>query len=752
MFEKIPNELKKLKQWVGWKKKLLDKGKITKIPINANNGGSAKTNDSSTWSDFDTAVKSMTEYKCDGIGFVFDEGYFGVDLDNCSNELRDEFVNVLNSYSETSQSGKGVHIICKGELPKGSRRKGGIEMYDSGRFFVMTGNGFHSDGVIADGTETIKILHNKYLSQPQSETYTFQKSSNDLSDEEVVKKASSSKNSALFNLLNQGQWEGLYDSQSEADFAFAILLAFWTGRDKAKMDRIFRRSGLMRPKWDRVQSGTTYGNITLENACNRCSMVYEPAYSESQITVNSVTGEAIIKKSDGEDYELNDTGNAHRFADMFGEVVKYNFDNKQFMVWNGKYWEPDTESTVKNMAEVVIEQMKKEAFAEDDKELQKAKFSNVQKAYSSRGKEAMLKEAIHLNQIPTVNNDFDKGHWVVNTQNGVIDLTNGNLKPHEKVYMMSKIAGTSSMVGAPVRWLKFLDEIFLGDKELISFIQKAMGYTITGSIKEQCMFICYGEGSNGKSVFLDVLSALMGDYGRVARVETLLSKKNDNGNNTQDIARLKGARLVVTGEPNEGSKFNEGLVKQLTGGDVVTARFLYGKEFEFKPEFKIWLATNHKPVIRGTDRGIWRRIRLIPFEFQIPDEKQDKELTDKLLEELPMIMTWAIEGTLAWLREGLKSPTTVTEATKEYRDEMDVINSFVEEMTQPIKNWETKAADVYEVYTQWGKTNNEFVMSATRFGREMGKRFDKKRRSDGAYYVGLRLAKDDTTYVFKAGR
>jgi putative DNA primase/helicase len=748
MYEKIPAELKSLRTWVLWKKKVLDKGKITKIPVDPHTGLPARTNDPQTWSNFETALSKISEFSADGVGFVFAGGYFGVDLDNCSEELKQEFMAGLKSYTELSQSGSGIHIICRGELPKGSRRRGGVEMYDGGRFFVMTGNAIGEFSEISDGSELIKPLHNKYLNAEKYE-YVMEKGKSTLSDEDVVKKASTSKNNALFNLLMAGQWEGLYDSQSEADMAFCLLLAFWTNKDKAQMDRVFRTSGLMRPKWERKQNNTTYGNITIENAANRVKSVYDPIYNEQQVTVNSSTGEVRVV-SRGEDYELNDTGNAHRFADMFGEVVKYNSDNKIFMVWNGMYWEPDSKGSIKNMAEIVIEEMKKDAFAEDDRELQKAKFNNVQKAYSSKGKENMLKESMHLAEIPCVNNDFDKGHWVINTHNGVIDLTNGSLKNHEKVFMMSKIAGTSKAHGEPKRWIKFLNEILLGDKQMVDFIQKSIGYTLTGSIKEQCMFICYGEGSNGKSVFLDVLTALLGDYSRVARVESLLSKRNDSGNNTQDIARLKGARLVITGEPNEGSKFNEGLVKQLTGGDVITARFLYGKEFEFKPEFKLWLATNHKPIIRGTDRGIWRRIRLIPFEMQIPDEKQDKELTEKLLEELPQIMNWAVEGTLIWLSEGLRSPKSVEDATKEYRNEMDVINSFIEEECQEVKGWETKAADVYEVYSQWGKTNNEFVMSATRFGREFSKRYDRKRKSDGGYYVGLRLNKDDTSYVYKA--
>ena len=746
-YEKIPQELKELKQWVCWKRTPLPNGKVNKLPVNPYNGLNAMSNNPNTWGTFEEALNGVAKYNLAGVGFMFANGYFGVDLDNCTEELKQEFMSGLNSYTEVSQSGKGIHIICKGKLPEGARRKAGIEMYETNRFFVMTGN-LIGNPQIEDRTKEIKKLHQKYLQAPKDElaVYTYEKKESvlKLDDSEVIRKASNSKNGHLFNLLFAGNWEGVYPSQSEADMAFAMLLAFWTNKDVEQMDRIFRLSGLMREKWNRKQNNTTYGMITLNSAVGKTKNTYNLDIKD-EAYLNPATGD--VDYSGKKEYELNDTGNAHRFADRYGDQIKYNFDNKQFMIWDGVRWVLDTQHTVRNMVEVVVNEMKKDALTEDDANNQKMKLKNVQHAFSSRGKDAMLKEAMHLGNIPCTNANFDNNKKMFNTLGGVIDLSKGVVLEHDKTYMMSKLSPFYVSVGEPQRWLKFLDEIFGGDKELIRFVQKAVGYTLTGSIKEQCMFICYGDGANGKSVFLDVVSTILGEYASNAQVETLLYHKNQ-GSGSSDLARLKGSRMITTSEPNEGSKFNEGLIKQLTGGDKITARFLYGKEFEFKPEFKIWLATNYKPVIRGTDQGIWRRIRLIPFEMHLPKDKQDKDLTAKLLKELPEIINWAMEGCKMWLKEGLTNPRSVEDATKDYKNEMDMISTFVEQNCQEIPNWETSVADVYQVYSEWAKKGNEYLMPLTRFGKEMSKRFDRKRKASGIVYVGIRLNKDDGKYTY----
>jgi putative DNA primase/helicase len=749
--ENIPYELQELKQWVCWRKVIADNGKTTKIPINPSTGKNAMSNNPNTWTNLLDAVYGNTIHDLDGIGFMLENGYFGIDLDDCDEALKNEFITHMQSYTEISQSGNGIHIICKGTLPKGKRRTKGIEMYETGRFFVMTGNTI-GDYPIIDGTEKIKYLHEKYLepkTKKTKKTEQHQAEAVVLDDNDILVKAQNSKNGAAFKMLFDGEWEALnYPSQSEADLALCNILAFWTGKNNHQMDRLFRMSGLYRDKWDRRQSGTTYGAITIQQAINNATSIYTSAYNDdSEIYVNAKTGE--VSMSNNVSYDINETGNAQRLVDRYDGVIKYNFENKRWKIWNGQFWENDVTNKIKKYAEVVIEDMKVEALRTENETERKIKLSNVNKAYSSRGKEALIKEAQHIDNIPTVNAQYDNYDMLLNVENGIVDLSNGTVMEHQKEYMQSKyIPYSVDLQNEPTQWLRFMDEIFKGDKELIRFIQKAIGYTLTGSTQEQCLFIAYGDGSNGKSVFLDIINRMMGDYSVNAQVETILERKFGGGSYTSDLARLNGARFVTTGENNEGSKINEGLVKQLTGGEKITARFLYGMEFEFYPRFKLWIATNHKPIIRGTDSGIWRRIRAIPFTFKVDDKKRDRNLIKKLEKEIPQIIGWAIKGTQLWLKEGLEVPSVIKAAVQEYKNEMDIIGTFLDEHCEVGVDWETKANDLYIEYEKWAKQSNEYLMSKSKFGREMSKKFYKERRSFGYVYKGIKLNTASKSYVF----
>jgi putative DNA primase/helicase len=349
----------------------------------------------------------------------------------------------------------------------------------------------------------------------------------------------------------------------------------------------------------------------------------------------------------------------------------------------------------------------------------------------------MITESQHKPGIPVLPDEMDREKEYLNVQNGILNLRNGELFPHSSDFMMTRIGFAEFPVGKnqpPKRWLAFIDDITNGDADLKEYIQRAVGYTLTGSTQEQCVFFCHGGGQNGKSTFLEILSDIMGTYSANVQAETLMMKAGSSGGANSDIARLKGARLVTSAEPSEGMRFNEGLLKQLTGGDRVTARFQYGSEFEFVPEFKLWISANNKPIIRGTDNGIWRRLKLIPFNVQIPDSKVDKQLKYKLREELPGILQWALEGCLKWKKDGLKEPICVTAASRDYRQEMDVLANFIESCIERKAGISSRASDVYAVYSRWADENSEYKMSGTKFGREFSKRFDKIRDSHGIVY------------------
>lgn len=760
-YSAIPQELKGYKNWVCWQAYPDPKSHsgISKKPVNPKTGGLAQSNNPDTWSDFETAVRESAKYS--GIGFMFSNSpFFGVDLDDMPNDIQDyqnggadniisEFVNTLQSYTEFSQSKTGVHIICKGTLPEGRRKakndSGGFEMYENGRFFVVTGNYCSEYGYINDCTESVKPLHSKYLGKAAEPKPNKNITVNLNSVDDIVRAACSAKNGSLFKALYSGDFSA-YSSQSEADMAFCNMLAFWCGCDAEKMDAIFRQSGLMRDKWDRKQSGTTYGVITLQKAITGCSQTYNPK-KQNDYSISIGNGKVIqtVDEEKMRAYTFDDMGNAERFVDLFGENVRYCYTEKKWYFYNSMRWSVDNLGVILRMADKCVEAMKAEAklYLQADEEsggdMAKAFEKHMKSSRSNKSKKAMLNEIEH--HLPILPIQMDRYKMALNTPSGIINLKNGDVKAHNPEYYFTKITSVDCAEAADCpRWLAFLDDIFAGDKDLIRYIQKAVGYSLTGSTAEQCAFFLYGTGRNGKSTFIDVIRDVFGDYAANIQPETIMVKSSQSNAINSDIARLKGARLVTSVEPNEGVRLNEGLLKQLTGDDTVTARKLYSEEFEFKPEFKLWMATNHKPIIRGTDTGIWRRIHMIPFNVQIPEDKVDKNLTHKLKAEMTAIFKWCIDGCLMWQREGLQMPAAVLKSVREYRREMDVISAFIEDKCT--LEGTVQASMLYAAYASWADSNNEYCMSNTKFSTELAKRFEKIKGRNYKYFSGISLSSE----------
>lgn len=748
--ENIPEELKGVPQWVCW----MGRDKVPKNPMTGNN---AMSNNPKTWGTFEQAVGACERFGFDGIGFEFANGYFGVDLDKCSDDIDfcDEFVETLRSYAEYSVSGTGIHIICKGKLPDGARRRGNVEMYSEGRYFICTGNLYNPNyREILDCSETIKVLHSKYLPSESPKVEPRKIVPVDLDDQQIVDKARNCKSGYLFTMLFQGNWQGVYPSQSEADLALCNQLAFWTQRNEAQMDRIFRASGLYRKKWDEKRSGTTYGAITIGKACANCVEVYEPRKYEDETALalalfrDGKVGAETPKKA----YDMTDTGNAHRIYDKFGHVIRYSYNRKKWYYWDGKVWRIDDTGEIKKLGDIICEDIKKAGYQEQDEKTQADLLKWATRTASTYGKECMIKECQHLHGIPASPDDFDSYAEYLNCQNGIVNLRTGELIPHDSNFLMSKICYSEYDVSGkePAMWLKFLNDVTAGNKDLQRYIQKSIGYSLTGSNREQCAYFLYGIGNNGKSTFLDTISDLLGSYSANAQPETIMMKKFSDGGALSDIARLKSARFVTSEEPTEGVRLNEGLLKQLTGGSKITCRFLYADEFEYTPEFKIWISTNHKPVIRGTDVGIWRRIKLIPFEVNI--RNVDKNLKYKLRKEFPQILRWAVDGCRLWMQEGIEEPECVKDAVKEYKQEMDLLAGFIEQCIEIDYTCEEKipAKDLFREYSRWAKENNEYEMSSKKFFTEITKKLPEKGRdSRGIFYRNIRLINAEKHYEAK---
>lgn len=764
MYELIPDELKKIPHWICWKAVPDPSGQshsgIKKIPINPRNGWQASSTNPATWTDFVTAVSASTDFA--GIGFVFkDSGYFGIDIDDRPDELQaflqgdhdnmiGEIVDAMQSYTELSQSGNGIHIICKGQLPGAdfNNRDLHVEMYQNARFFIMTGNICAEYADISDCTESVKPFHEKYRTKRAEKQSApagqLPLTGCSMTAQEVIDKIKSSANAQKFSALYAGDLSGyMHDNgrsdHSAADLALCNILAFWCGGDAALMDEIFRSSGLMRDKWDRPTAGSTYGRMTIQRALDDCSAYYSGSHAASGDSAGyHVNIQRSAQPATRKLYTLDDTGNAQRLCDAYRDILLYNFTDKTWMFWQDGKWHVDAVCCHRTLADSIVEQMAQDESAYDDID---AFRKHLKKTRSFAAKTNMCREAEHL--LPATAVMFDRDNTVINCKNGILSLKDGQLTPHAPAQMLTRQTAVPYDENAPepTVWLSFLHDIFGGDTEMIRYIQKCVGYSLTGSTSEQCAFFLYGTGRNGKSTFLEVLRYIMGDYAVNIQPQTIMVNPKSGNAPSSDIARLKGARLVTTVEPDEGMRLAEGLLKQLTGGDVVTARKMYGNEFEFKPNFKLWMSTNYKVIIRGTDVGIWRRIHLIPFDIEIPEHKVDRALPRKLFHDGAGILKWAVEGCRLWQKEGLIKPQAVLRATGEYRREMDTIGSFLAECCTEGEG-QVAAGKLFGAYLDWAHRNNEHVFTQTKFGQAIAKRFERIHTKHGWIYRGIRLDDD----------
>ena len=796
-YEGVPNELKILKRWVCFKIEERN-GEVGKFPINAINGKYAKSNDSMTWTNFNIALLGCVKYKCNGIGFMLGDGIYGVDLDNHPNKttgelelpvdefnkIANEFITTLDSYSEKSWSGNGVHIICAGKLPGTRRKTTCVEMYDKGRFFAFTGNVINAKPVM-QREEEIKPLYEKYMPKEQEPVFRRenQEIGNDADCQEIIEKAmSNAKNGELFKALYYGDIDNAYiiagkswwdDSHSSADLAFCNLLAFWCNCDVEKMDTIFRSSGLMRDKWDEKRGADTYGNQTIAKAVKTCTNGYSKGDDLSFIEINHQRKEDILfDEKTGEIIETlplnreavmnidengepifrikplykrfpcNDTGNAEKFYEYFGELFKYNKIDKIFMFWTGKTWIRDEKDIIRKYANKFI-QLCKDDLGNLEDELErdrnagkdirmnelyiKAYKKNIDRISNKAGKDAMLFEFQSLKDVAVTSDEFNKDDYLLNTDSGVVDLRTGKIHPFDPKLMLSRNTNVKVSYEEPTVWINFLHGIFergnaQETEEIIECVQKCLGYSLSGSTKEQCMFLCYGNGSNGKTTFQETINHIIGNYGDNVNSEILMQQKMQT-NNSFTIAKLKDTRYVETDETDEGEKLAEGTVKRMTGSGQMSAAFKYANEFSFTPKFKIWMSTNNKPIIRGTDFGIWRRIFPFPFIHTFTEEEKDKELPEKLKKEADKILGWCIKGFQIYnTLKTIKKPKCLEDEIKEYQEQMDVVSQFIKSECRIAENGNTPCRNAYKAYKSWCMDNNAFLMSEMKFSKELQKK------------------------------
>jgi putative DNA primase/helicase len=432
-------------------------------------------------------------------------------------------------------------------------------------------------------------------------------------------------------------------------------------------------------------------------------------------------------------------GNAERLIHHYGDILRFSYERKRWLVWTGKVWEWDSGAEITTLAQLTVRNIYHEAGDEPDEKKRKELVSHARRSESDHRINAMINQA--QNRVPIKVCQLDSDPWLFNCLNGTIDLRTGKLLPHRKEDLITTMVALEYDPAAECpQWLTFLDQVTGGDVELQRYLQRAAGYSLTGVTTEQCLFFLYGLGNNGKTTFLETILAMMGGYADTLATETLMIRERYTGGPRESLANLKGKRLIITSEIPEGRRLNIGLVKDLTGGDTIKADRKYEHEIAFTPTHKIWIRGNHKPIIPDTSLAIWRRIKLIPFTVTIPPEKVDKELNQKLRAELAGILAWAVEGSLAWQLYGLNEPRTVSVATKNYQREQDILADFLEDCCVLEAKASIAKADLKAEYHRWCEDNRvepikQHTFRARLMERGVGEGSDGKNR----LWRGIRL-------------
>ena len=769
----IPAELKTSCRFCVWKFEKRN-GQKTKMPYNPANGDRARINDLRTFADFKTTLVTYAMGGYDGIGIAVGSGIGAFDIDHCIREdgtLNDTADTVLSifptAYVEKSPSGKGLrgffhvpedYVYDKTVYYINNRSKG-LEVYMPGatnRFVTVTGDVYRTGEIPNDETAMTTLLDTLMKRNKQVQQTHFQHHSY-LDDEAVIAHANEASNSEKFKKLFAGEWEDLYGSQSDADMAFLSILAFWCGCDEEQMDRIFRTSGLMRPKWDRKQAGSTYGAISIRNTVNTCASVYIPVNAQDivdeefanldaddkeaerppDITKLTLTLEEMAPHTNPR-YGRDEIGLGNMFADFFKPIARYNSERGIWFVYDGVVWQPDMENLkVAELAKLLADKLYLFALKITEEDARKRFIDRVRKLQQRKHRDTMLKDAKSV--FPLSMKQYDQDIYLFNCKNGTLDLRTMEFREHRPEDFLTKVSPVIYDPDADCpRWRTFITEIMQGDNARADYLQKAIGYSLTGDTKMECLFILYGPTSrNGKGTTMESILRIMGEYGKNADPTMLQAKFNSqSGGPSEEIARLAGSRFVNISEPEKKITLDAALTKRLTGNDTITARYLHENSFEFRPNFKIFINTNHRPNI--TDLTLFEsgRIKIIPFDRHFEENEQDKDLKSTFAkpENMSGILNWMLEGYKLFRSQGLAMPDSVVQATTDYQIFSDKMGQFFDECIEEKEGCELRRGAVYTRYKEWCGENGYRAEAAKNLNQEIEKRYKtaRKRPNDGA--------------------
>lgn len=737
-FARVPLALTECSRWCLWKYETpKGRDKVTKVPYQTG-GQRAASDDPRTWCDYQAALDAYAGGAWDGIGFFLGGGFGGIDLD-CSLDESGELkawarplAERVQSYAEVSPSGRGVKIIAYAEGEGGTRkaRKDGepgeaTEVYFATRFFTVTGN--HFDGwpetvencegamqAIFDELKADRGKRERRNARPLSMSTVVT-----ASDDELIERGCRARNGDGFARLWSGDTSAHGDDASSADLALCNHLAFWTRKDAAQIDRLFRGSGLMRPKWDERHSadGRTYGQMTIDEALAGTTNVYEPRPplpppqkaplpppTAEEIAAIDQTGSG--NQNDGD--RATELANAEETARRFGRDIRYNVHSGKFIVFDERCWADDETGHVVRCAKMVAKTTASRLFDAGLDPKQIGKFlSRAESAAGINGALALLKTEPHITVTAP---QLDANDYLLPCENGTLDLSGSEarLRSHRREDLLTRCLSTPFYPAAESpTWDAFLHRVMNGNEKMIAYLQRIFGLCLTGAANIHELFICYGSGANGKSVFCDTMLGLLGSFAGVAP-DSLLVARNGQTEHPTELAFLKGKRVVVASETESGATLRLQLVKRLTGDSIICARFMRQDYFEFRRTHKMLLVTNNRPRITEDTDAVWRRLRIIPFTVVIPPEERDTNLIDRLKSEYPGILAWAVRGCIDWQRNGMQPPAEVLIATDDYRAEADdLADFFTDRCIVGANTFRVSRSELFTSYTSWAKASNE---------------------------------------------
>lgn len=763
--EHIPEQLQKLR-WAVWTaeyeadstgvRKLKSNGqpKVKKAPRDGS-GFHISKNKPEQGLAYRDAVEALERGQFSGIGVLMEAstGLVGIDLDDVSNLLKNSsrLVDLIKRakaqglYCEQSPSGTGLRLFVFGQLPLNrGRRRGGVELYADSAFLTVTGSQLWPGDVkeaqwLLDAL--LEHIGEKNLPNPTiSHAVLYSNSVDNAVVDELCAWAS-----RKYPELWGGRWSELsgpdgkakYPSQSEADMALVGVLSRQALVRGCVPDGLsetvlatFKKSGLYRPeKEDQIKKYAIPKAI-------------ESAMISSRLN-RSGSLSSVRLQADAH----GDVLNGKIFAKLWGDKFLFVSSAGKWLRWDQAFsmWVWCQKDEALHASKDVGKDILLEAtrLYSNDPDRARKLMVHATKSHDLKRLEAMLRTAASEPGMSVAITELDSDPWLIGVRNGVVNLKTGELKANQPEFLITRCCNASYDINASCpRWLKFLSDVFAGDKETIDTVQRALGYSLTGDVTEEVIFICFGFGSNGKSVFNNVVAKIFGDYGRVAPPSLLTTRRDGDASPRNDLAALARSRYVSINELQSGDRLDEQVVKFLAGREKIAARFLHKEFFEFMPTFACWLRTNHKPIVTGDDDGIWRRLVLIPFAQQFKDSQKDPNLEEKLLSERDAILKWMVDGALMWKKDGLKLSRVIRRESASYRKESDLLGEFVDENCQVTPDVRVLQSELFGQYRAWSQNNGVRALTKVSFTRRLAERGFSASRSNGErFYTGLKLVR-----------